>query len=455
MNLSSFKQDKLLEEKLIDYAGEEKFKKGLERIRPYFLEFSDLPTQIVTIAGTNGKGQCAYQLSDLLVKSGYNVFTWTSPHILSVRERLRHNGEMILLEDFHYFLEELISEKRLPLSFYESLFWIFLSWVKNKLNSNESSVVAKESRKKTILILEVGLGGRLDAVNLFDANLALIVSIGRDHCEYLGETLEEILAEKWGVVREEQAVLSSLTQRYLLDKTKSFSVRPKTHLDIINRGDIGTHLPYWQRNMYLAALAHQFIVHNSLAPLKKEYWQKLLASPPFLGPGRYQEMTRWGRRFIFIGAHNLDGIRQMVAALGGTSCAPSHDRLSPALLWISFSKRKREEIEAALKALIKAKCLGRKILVTAFEQLHPRAESADVLNGIVKNLCEDFSDELKASHRELKFDPVWDLNIFDQADDQSTILVSGSYYFIACVQEYLLSLDSSERRLPQGESSGL
>ena len=162
----------------------------LERILSVYkkLNISTIANKIITVAGTNGKGSTVSFLESVLSKKNYRVGTFTSPHILRYNERIKINGREIddesLLDTF-----EMINEKRenTTLTYFEfatlSAFYLFS---KSDLD---------------VAVLEVGLGGRLDATNIVDSDVSIITSIGIDHTEFLGNTIDSIALEKAGVMR--------------------------------------------------------------------------------------------------------------------------------------------------------------------------------------------------------------------------------------------------------------
>ena len=162
----------------------------LERIYSVFakLKVNNIAKKIITVAGTNGKGSTVSFLESILSKNNFNVGTFTSPHILKYNERIKINGIQIddesLLDVF-----ELIDQKRgdTTLTYFEfatlSAFYLFS---KSDLD---------------VAVLEVGLGGRLDATNIVDSDISIITSIGIDHTEFLGNTIDSIALEKAGVMR--------------------------------------------------------------------------------------------------------------------------------------------------------------------------------------------------------------------------------------------------------------
>jgi dihydrofolate synthase/folylpolyglutamate synthase len=147
---------------------------------------------VITVGGTNGKGSTCALLETILLRAGYRVGCHTSPHLLEFNERARLNGidasDADLLEHF-----EAVEAARLSLPVPVSLtYFEFTTLAIMRLFA---------SRELDAVILEVGLGGRLDAVNIIDTDCAIVTSIDIDHTEYLGDTREKIGFEKAGIFR--------------------------------------------------------------------------------------------------------------------------------------------------------------------------------------------------------------------------------------------------------------
>lgn len=148
----------------------------------------------VHIAGTNGKGSVAAMLSAVLTKSGYRTGLYTSPHLVDVRERIRVNEKPIQKTAFLNLIERL----RPLLEKYQCTFF------------EAMTVLALQhfaETKTDIAVLEVGLGGRLDATNVVTPLVSAITSIDYDHIEHLGTSLEEIAKEKAGIVKQNVPVI--------------------------------------------------------------------------------------------------------------------------------------------------------------------------------------------------------------------------------------------------------
>lgn len=162
---------------------------GLERVGAVWRRLQPArAAAVLTVGGTNGKGSvCAY-LDAMLRAAGYETGLFTSPHLVRYHERIRVRGREVgdaaLLAAFER-IEAARGETSLT----------FFEW-----NTLAAFVVFAHERVD-VAVLEVGMGGRLDAVNLPDADVAAVVSVGLDHCEWLGATVEQIGVEKAGIFR--------------------------------------------------------------------------------------------------------------------------------------------------------------------------------------------------------------------------------------------------------------
>src|ERR1700734_2671972 len=157
----------------------------------------------VLVAGTNGKGSTAATLASILQASGLKTGVYTSPHLIRINERIRLNGAPIDDEDFTVLhdvvdrtAERLVSENDLPWhpSFFEMLTAMAFEYFARS--------------RPDIVVLEVGMGGRLDATNVVEPRLSVITDIALDHQNYLGETVAEIAREKAGIIRGGGAVIT-------------------------------------------------------------------------------------------------------------------------------------------------------------------------------------------------------------------------------------------------------
>ena len=176
--------------------GSKAYKPGLDNIKS-FVDHLNINTQdikLIHVGGTNGKGStCAY-LSSIIQESGYRVGTFTSPHFFDYRERIKVNNNKIEKDFISQFIinnRDII--EKLELTFFELSFGMSLSYYIEK--------------NVDYAIIEVGLGGRLDATNIINPILSVITNISYDHTEILGNTLKKIAFEKAGIIKQNTKVI--------------------------------------------------------------------------------------------------------------------------------------------------------------------------------------------------------------------------------------------------------
>lgn len=394
-------KDKYLDDLLQKYFGAEFFNPNHSEVEQYFKvinsTFKQSKTKIITIAGTNGKGQTAHFLNDYLTSKGFKTSLWTSPHVLSVTERFKFNEKFIC----HDRLEEVFKEtysKGLKLSYYEFLFYCFCT-ISLELELD-------------YLILEVGLGGRLDAVNYLDADYTLLTSISKDHEEFLGGSLSGILKEKLGITRMNAPHFSSLEQEFLRIRQKSLLNDHAHCIDLFDIGFVKKTDDYFTRNKLLALYFLKNLLNSSID--REEALKELDTFVCSVTKGRQEEVTINNIKFIFIGAHNVDGIRKMRDYFLASESFLKSDLLC------AFSKRKNEDIVSSINILKSSPCLWNSINITSFKHLKslpledlPQVDDVNLISNL-----EDFLDQI--------------LNC-----NKGQWIVTGSYYFIGEVQKYL------------------
>ena len=185
---------------------------GLERVSRLAIELNllDSSAKIITVGGTNGKGSTVATLESLALQSGLTVGCYTSPHLLRFNERIRINGTDIddetVVESFEIIeaSRQLFSEKfgkPLAITFFEF--------------TTLAALIIFKRTELDLVVLEVGLGGRLDAVNILNPEVAIVTTIAKDHQSWLGNDLKTIAFEKSGIFR--QGVLNYVGDQSSLD----------------------------------------------------------------------------------------------------------------------------------------------------------------------------------------------------------------------------------------------
>ncbi len=195
-------------------------KMGLDRVDNVRVQANINPNfPIITVGGTNGKGSVCAFLESIYIKAGYSVGCYTSPHLFKFNERIKINGKEV---DDKTILESLdfIQTKKnsIELTYFEVTTLAAINiFIENKID---------------IAILEVGLGGRLDAVNIFEPELSIITSLGMDHQDYLGESIDKIAYEKSGICRQNKHTVLNF-QNIPVSMINSLN-KLKTKLSILN-----------------------------------------------------------------------------------------------------------------------------------------------------------------------------------------------------------------------------
>ncbi|MEK6243530.1 MAG: bifunctional tetrahydrofolate synthase/dihydrofolate synthase [Pseudomonadota bacterium] len=299
---------------------------GLERVIEVFSRLKiKFLCPILTVGGTNGKGSTCAMLEAILCSAGYRTGLYTSPHLLRYNERVRiasrEADDGALCEAF-----AAVENARgtIALTYFEfgtlAAFWLF---ARAKLDA---------------LVLEVGLGGRLDAVNVVDADCAVLTSVGIDHVEYLGSTREAIGGEKAGIFRS--GMPSVVADPSPPDSVLKESQRIGSRLLLIGRDfgyrAQGTQWSYWGPAGKRSGLAHPALrgvaqLRNASAaiaaldtlgerlPIAMKDVRRALAEVAL--PGRFQVLP--GRPQVVLDvAHNSEAAAVLAANLGESGFSP-------------------------------------------------------------------------------------------------------------------------------------
>jgi dihydrofolate synthase/folylpolyglutamate synthase len=163
--------------------------------------------QAIHIGGTNGKGSTAAMMASILEREGYRVGLYTSPHLIRFTERIKVNGKEIEKEEvaeLSGWMRERIEEANIdpPFTFFDFTTAMALYYFKQKMVD--------------LVVLEVGLGGRLDSTNAVDPLLSVITNISKDHEAYLGKSILKIAKEKAGIIKQGRPLITAATQPHVL-----------------------------------------------------------------------------------------------------------------------------------------------------------------------------------------------------------------------------------------------
>ncbi len=270
---------------------------------------SDSPT-VITIAGTNGKGSCVSVLNHLLTRSGLRVGSYTSPHLLRYNERININGEPVAdhtIADSFKRIDQ--ARETTSLTYFEF--------------STLAALDICQRANLDVVLLEVGLGGRLDAVNIIDPDIAIVTSIDIDHVDWLGSDRESIGFEKAGIFRPNRvAICADLNPpKSIIDVAQSLSANLLLNgrdFKLTDNDNVASwqgvnsdkikiiindlKLPSLPLGSIAAALQAFQLLPSSFAQKTKTLLVDQLASLTFMG--RFQPVDVAGRQVILDVAHN-------------------------------------------------------------------------------------------------------------------------------------------------------
>ncbi len=292
-------------------------KVGLEHTEKLLNAIGDphLNLDCIHIAGTNGKGSTCAIINRIFIESGLTVGLYTSPHLVSFNERIKINDQKISNYDIAEFMNEnrdII--KKIKTTFFETTTAMaFDYFYKNSVD---------------IVVIETGLGGRLDSTNVVSPQVCGITSISLDHSEILGDTIEEIAEEKAGIIKNNVPIYVFEQKKNIVEIIKKKAIQSHAPLTIIKSNDIdlstshnqGSLFKYKGYNVELPLIGEHQVQNCVLAIDICEYVlgnldEKILnrAISKLLWPGRMERLS--GGNIYYDVAHNYDGIRTLIKTI--------------------------------------------------------------------------------------------------------------------------------------------
>ena len=376
---------------------------------------------IIHVTGTNGKGSTIAFMRELFVSHGKKVGTFTSPHIVSIHDRICINGEPISDDDFISLAEQVKTmEQRLlethdQLSFFELLTLIALLYFKEQ--------------EVDLVLLEVGIGGLLDTTNVVTGEIAIITSIGLDHQETLGDSLVAIAEQKAGIFKSgKSAVIANLAQEAqlvcqrtatdlgvsLYQADQDFSFRNgnfSSSLADFNHLILGLEGAYQEENAALALQAFLLFMAQRNEKVNQETVRAALQATKWAG--RLEAVTE---HIYLDGAHNLPALERLVEFIQ----EKIQQGYQPQIL---FGALKRKDYSGMLTYLTEH-LPDADLYVTSFDYQGSLEE-------------QDFGDYTSiASYREF-------IDTFEaSAGEKDLLFVTGSLYFISEIRACLMKQKS-------------
>lgn len=253
--------------------------------------------RVIHVAGTNGKGSTCAFAESVARAAGYSTGLFTSPHLVAFNERIRVNGENIADEDAARLIEQVrgvIADWETKPTFFELVLAVAMLYF--------------AERGVDIIILETGMGGRLDATNAVPKDVAVLTPIGMDHTQYLGDTLEAVAAEKAAIMAWHRPALSAPQEPEAMRALHEAAQRMDTDCRIVGEEitdmKLGLRGAYQRRNAALALAALRALPHFLCS---QEELARGLAE--VVHPGRFEEIAP---ATVMDGAHNPPAIRVLV-----------------------------------------------------------------------------------------------------------------------------------------------
>ena len=289
------------------FKGRDSYKPGLSRIKN-FLKFLGNPQsnlKFIHVGGTNGKGSTSHMLSSILQENNKKVGLFTSPHLFDFRERIKVNSSKI--------------EKKIVIDFVEKNKNYFLSRRNSFFEiSFAMAIFYFKINKVDYAVIEVGLGGRLDATNIIHPLLSVITNIGYDHIKFLGNNLTSIANEKAGIVKKNTPVLigekNQEIEEVFIEKAKRESSKIFFAENFLSKDlELGFQTDYQKKNIRTAYAAMQILFENKIGT---EIFRKgiLNVRKNTSLRGRWEKVSNEPLVIVDV-AHNEDGFKEVLSEI--------------------------------------------------------------------------------------------------------------------------------------------
>ena len=375
---------------------------------------------IIHVTGTNGKGSTIAFMRELFVVHGKKVGTFTSPHIISIHDRICINGQPISDADFIRLAEQVKEMEKTLLETHDQLSFFELLTLIAFLYFREQEV--------DLVLLEVGIGGLLDTTNVVTGEIAVITSIGLDHQETLGDSLEEIAEQKAGIFKVgKKAVIAKLApEAELVCQTRARELAVDLYQSgqdfSFNAGDFSSSLAsfskleislegtYQQENATLALETFLLFMASRGERVEEEFVRRAFKKTHWAG-----RLERIRPQIYLDGAHNLPALTRLVEFI--------QEKIQQGYqVRILFGALKRKDYQGMLGYLSK-QLPEVELKITGFDY----QGSLDEKDVVGYDLIPSYGDFIR------EFE--------EQANDQALLFVTGSLYFISEVRASLVGSD--------------
>lgn len=377
-------------------------KLGLEGPRCLLKECLAFPrhgVRVIHVAGTNGKGSTCAMIDSVARATGVRTGLFTSPHLIDFRERIKVLGQEIPEEKCALLLtevREVCEAMETHPTFFEIALTVAMRWFRE--------------RECEMIVLETGMGGRLDATTAVPADVCAITPVALDHMQWLGDTLEKIAYEKAGILVEGKPVVSAPQSPEVVRVLKKEANEMRSPLSFVEAPLSGypVALP-GVHQLWNAALALECL-HAAEVRLDYDAVRHGLSS--VVWPGRFEVVTRGDRKIVLDGAHNVESAAALVAAW--------RERFGARRCSLVFSAVEEKEVAAIAGELLQ---VAERVHVCPVDT--PRAVGVDGLKSVLPGelAVEGHADAVTAVEAAL--------------GDGLPVLVAGSLFLIGEVKAWL------------------
>lgn len=385
--------------------------KDQKNLKTVLKKYNNFQEEIKTIhiTGTNGKGSSSKMLHDVLSEANYKVGLFTSPHMVVANDRIRINNEYIkdldIIEILNFYYNDIVEYK---LNFFQIYVLIALTYFYKE--------------KVDYAVVEVGIGGRLDATNVVSSILSIITNINKDHTKRLGESLEEIAFEKAGIIKKDTFTITGVKEKKLLDiiETKANENNTKLIKVDFNKAELAnkqlffkygnkqyslnSQALYQANNAQIVLAAIDVLINNYGLNISEKAVKKAFNN--FFWLGRFETIAS-NPNIIIDGAHNIAGIKALIASV--------KDKERVVVIFSALKDKNYLDMLSLLKENFK------EVVFCEFDFY--RSLKKDNLKKIDVEKFKNFDDSLD-----------YLLNKYKNHD----ILVCGSLYFISEVRKSVL-----------------
>jgi dihydrofolate synthase/folylpolyglutamate synthase len=382
----------------------------------------------VLVGGTNGKGSVAAMIAAVLAEAGYSTVQSPSPHLHSYRERVTIDGRPIPMIDLEPLLQDVLraSERAQAELGPATEFELFTA----------AAYLFAARHHIDLVVMEVGLGGRLDATNVWDPDVTAITNVGLDHREFLGDTLEAVAAEKAAIIKAGQRAVTgasgeALTVIAARASRVGVTLDVRAPLAVLGVDTAGTTVQHERlgelrlslsgrhqaANASVALGALEALAAGGVARVGDDHIRAGLAGARW--PGRMEFLRHEDSVIVLDGAHNTEGMVALVDTLDDVA-----DRLPQGRVTLLLAIMRDKEVSTMLRALAGSARLRRARVITTTvpesDRSAPAAELAaswEAAGGESATPIEDPVEALEAAVRGAR-------------DDRGPIVIAGSLYLI-------------------------